>query len=403
MSTLAPDPAVVASLGGIAADDEATFVSTLSKDELPPGYVAAPDTFVKHAVNAYSARAEYLALQALATRAPQPLTPRPRFYGPHVVGMELIRGIRGFECMRLLRALESAGEIPAGRGRRLMERMLSRLEASQPLITSEAGRWTTSVYPFDVKVQQLLELLSSRLNLAAVGAAYAAQLRQMEHEWNDAVGVPFMDRVLKNTIVVDHRLEPGHHDGDTRRRLLRDMVIDEPEWLDDVPIRDVDFASVTHLTTIEDDWVSLQLHEATAWMHPTLDTLVLPSEAERGRRLGLTLVMRYLRFGGRKMAYALMHPAAFAVRFAGHDAGFYFRRLPELVAQADEALLVDYEAVFAHIAALSTAFDALPPRIPHADPWAGQRQLWRESPLEGVGFVGLVSGQEPIPESRGSE
>jgi hypothetical protein len=365
-----------------AATDEATFASTVSKDELPPGYAEPPDTFVKHTTGEAAARAEYLALQALAACGPEPFAPRPRFYGNRTVGMQLLRGARAFECINMLRALSSNGEVPPDSPTRLMDRLLARLTVSQPLIAAQAGRWPTSPYPFDAKVRQLLGLLASQLQLPPTDAVYARQLTQMEHEWNEAVSVPFMDRSLKNIIVVDPRLSPGQHDDATRVRLLRDIVNSEPSWLANVPIRDVDFASVGHLTTLEDDWVSLQLHEATADMYPMLDAVALPPAADRGRRLGLTLVMRYLRFGGRKMAYALMHPAAFAVRFAGHDAGLYFRRLPSLVAQADEALLKDYEPVFERVEEISAAFEALPPLAAEPDPWVGQRHLWRESPLE---------------------
>ena len=394
MSTVAPDPALIdgqrapnpghgpSPHPAAAETDEATFASTVSKDELPPGYAKPPYTFVKHTTDVAAARAEYLALQTLAAYGQEPFAPRPRFYGNRSVGMQLLRGVRAFECINMLQALSSNDEIPPDSATRLMDRLLARLTVSQPLIAAQAVRWPTSPYPFDAKVRQLLRLLASQLQLPPTHAAYARQLTQMEHEWNEALSVPFMDRSLKNIIVVDPRLSPGQHDDAARVRLLRDIVNDEPEWLASVPIRDVDFASVGHLTTLEDDWVSLQLHEATADMYPTLESLTLPSEADRGRQLGLTLVMRYLRFGGRKMAYALMHPAAFAVRFAGHDAGLYFRRLSNLVAQADEALLEDYEPVFARIEEISAAFEALPPLAKEPDPWVARRHLWRESPLE---------------------
>ena len=380
-----------------AAADEATFARTVSKDELPPGYVQPPDTFVKHTTDDTAAQTEYLALKTLSACDPEPLAPCPRFYGNRTVGMQLLRGIRAYECINILQQLAANGDIEPVGAALLMDRLVARLAVSQPLVAAEAARWPTSAYPFDAKVRQLLRLLASQLQLPPTDATYARQLAQMEHEWNEAVSVPFMDRSLKNVIVVDPRLSPGQHDDAARVRLLRDIVNDEPEWLASVPIRDVDFASVGHLTTLEDDWVSLQLHEATADMYPTLEALALPPEADRGRRLGLTLVTRYLRFGGRKMAYALMHPAAFAVRFADHDAGFYFQRLQGLVVQADETLLADYEAVFAHIEAIRTAFDAMPPQGADSDPWVRQRRLWRESPLEAVS-----SAWEPSPIGAGS-
>lgn len=362
--------------------DERVFAETVSKDELPVPATRGTSTFVKHCADEATARAEFLALEALSSRQPEPLAPLPIGVEGATVTMELVHGIRAFELLRELPSLQEAGVVPTGAAGLMLDRLLSHLAAAQPLVARAAEHWSTRPYPFDEKARLLLELLGRRLDLPPPTPAYHAQMLRLEKMWNEAVSLPFLDTVAKNIIVVDGRLSPQQLSRDERMEQLGRILGEEPQWLAEAPILEVDFASVGQLTTLEDDWVSLQLHEVTAGLRPTLATLTLPAGADRGRRLALTIFMRYLRFGGRKMAYALMHPAGFAARFNGHDAGFYFRRLPQLVAEADAALVQECPAVFGRIEQLSRAFDALELPSVANDPWFGTKHLWRESPLE---------------------
>lgn len=370
---------IVAPIVTAERGDEAVFADTVSKDELPVPSTRGTSTFVKHCADESTARAEFIALEALSSHQPEPLAPRPFVVEGATVAMELIEGIRVLELMQQLPRLELDGYVPVGSGRRLLARLLSHLAVTQPLVIEASARWPTSPYPFEEKVRVLLSLLARRLRLPQPLPRYEGELRTLEEEWLSVVDTPYMDSVPRNMVMLDDRLSPRRLDHAERAAALRWILSQEPQWLEEAPIREFDFSSVWGLTTVEDDWVSLQMHEVTAEL---VGELTLPPGADRGRRLALTLFMRYLRFGGRKMAYALMHPAGFATRFAGHDAGFYFRRLPQLVAEADAALVNQCPAVFGRIEELSRAFDAVELPQVEDDPWFGTKHLWRESPLE---------------------
>jgi hypothetical protein len=169
----------------------------------------------------------------------------------------------------------------------------------------------------------------------------------------------------------------------------------------------IDWASVTHLTAPEDDLFSLLTHAASlptserllaqlvpgvaAWPQAVAELAgwIHPSIQPNPQRAARALLVRYLRFGGRKLLYRLLNPAAFAVRFRYDDPGFYFERLPAALMQLDPGIGVQFPLLMARLLQLRQTIALLPPwssiEAVH-DLYQASLGLavpyWQESPLE---------------------
>lgn len=361
---------------GVSEQDVAIFRSNLSKDELPRGRGRDGGVFVKHNVDAETAQAEERALTALgAAVVPGEEELVPRLVGRRgvVVEMALVEGIRVFDLLRLLESRRDAPE----HLQVLHARLTRRLDHIQQTLTDSCA--TTSPYPFDIKVDQALALLGRLLGAAPAGRPEIAEFEAMRRRWESLVAVPFRDAVVKNMILADPRLSVRRGLSDSERLAVLNAILDDdPLFLEHAPIWDVDFSSTAHLTSVADDWISLQMHESpTRARHRAGLPLSLP-DSVTGAELALTLYVRFVRFGGRKMAYRLLAPDAAHRRFAFDDAGWYFRHLPGLLDQADPSFAQEFPFAVARIRALSTLFAAA--EFPQPSGMADG--YWQESPLE---------------------
>jgi len=158
-----------------------------------------------------------------------------------------------------------------------------------------------------------------------------------------------------------------------------------------VPMCDIDFSSVIHLTSIEDDPISLHCHEWTYGSQPTdaasfvLDSCLGQVSAER---TAASFLVRYLRFGGRKLAYYLVNPQGFKVRFAYDDPLFYFRLLPEICEDLSPAFSKEF-ADLIHVTELIYKAAKNPSRgdlsileIDHVRMYHEPFPFWQQTPLE---------------------
>jgi hypothetical protein len=168
-----------------------------------------------------------------------------------------------------------------------------------------------------------------------------------------------------------------------------------------------DLTSVVHRTAPEDDLFSLLAHAGTlpitrtllAELSPGLQpwpnavaelvSRIHPGIRPDPERAARALLVRYLRFGGRKLLYRLINPAAFAVRFRYDDPGFYFARLPDALVQLDPGFAASFPLVLARLQQLGKAIALLPPwsaRDAQDDLYRARLGLeipyWQESPLE---------------------
>ncbi|WP_018387471.1 phosphotransferase [Ancylobacter sp. FA202] len=376
----------------------ARFRADISKDEFHRGRDGrSGHVFVKQARDGASARREFEALNLLAHAGGEALVPRPLALRGRELRLELVEGIRLYDLLRLFRQLGDRDVALRERASRaslvLLGRCRARLERMQGLLAAAAGGLSVGPYPCDVKVTGMFAMLSQLLGLPPLDAAETAELGAFEARWAREVSVPFRDATPKNIIVAVESLAIGRHPSEAARRAALARLLEEggAEFWRSVPLLDIDFSSVEHLTTPEDDLVSLLAHESsfaagfpagakvedgpmgTAWPDPA--------------RAASSFFVRYLRFAGRKVAYRLINPLGGATRFRHDRFGFYFETLPGLLAALDPALAGAMPALLARWSAIGTAaapFDVANGKGPDLYLQAIGRPVdyWQESPLE---------------------
>ena len=123
-------------------------------------------------------------------------------------------------------------------------------------------------------------------------------------------------------------------------------------------MRDVDFSSAEHLTAPEDDPISLHFHEWTYGSSPlSTEALLLVGEpvVPDPHRAAAAFLVRYLRFGGRKLAYKIVNSQGFAVRFAYDNPHFYFQRLTSDCRRLSVPFVDQHEGLFALVDEIARA------------------------------------------------
>lgn len=109
------------------------------------------------------------------------------------------------------------------------------------------------------------------------------------------------------------------------------------DYLSKHKIREFDFSSCINLTTKWDDLIGLNLHESvycTRQLNKVLSKLKRQNrtvEIDDPCTVFITsLIVRYIRFGGRKYLYRYLNPKIHAVRFLYDDENFYFNTLEHI-------------------------------------------------------------------------
>lgn len=299
----------------VTRDDVEQFRRELWKDERPLPARGKTDVFSKDCFAPAGAEREWIVLSALQAVGSEPLAPTPISLQGSVVEMSAAEGMRLFELLRALKALEiqrrdgRANDVRAV----LVARQRQRLARIQAVLGAIAPQLRAVPYPLEEKINSLLQLLC-RVMAIGMTRDVSEDLTRLDAYWHrDCCQIPFRDATPKNTIVTDPRLgrssrpSTGEADVQCVAQLLDNTTT---AFWESIPLIDVDFSSVEHLTAFEDDPISLHFHEWTFGSCPMEPTslLLLPSQARaNGYRAAAALVVRYLRFGGRKLAYRLVN------------------------------------------------------------------------------------------------
>jgi hypothetical protein len=379
------------------------FRRDLSKDErdwLDPE-PAWRKGFRKDCLSPWRAEQEAAALRHMAREqgrqadgGPDPLAPRLLGQQGRHLWLEPLRGIRLYDLIRLLEACaaqESTAVIQT-----LLEHSRRRLERLQRHLLGWQGPAGLHPYPLGRKVAGLVHLLSRLLELPPLEQELRGELRQLSEQWRAWAVLPFRDATSKNVLVLIPELDPQH--GDLQRllwlqRQLRQWPLQHWQQL---PMRDLDFSSLLHSTVPEDDPISLLAHQRTLPYSSlsAADLVLLPEcfgiEPERA---ALGLLVRWLRFGGRKLAYRLLHPEACSRRFR-HDAPLpYFSTIRRQLRLLDPEFERRIPHLLERLEAIGGAYGGLPMQAAAAGDaylarFPQRRQLWQESPLVGIALHG---------------
>ncbi|MDE6294253.1 MAG: hypothetical protein K2L88_06515, partial [Clostridiales bacterium] len=120
---------------------------------------------------------------------------------------------------------------------------------------------------------------------------------------------------------------------EVRKQKVLDYLVDGSyKKVIDCPIIDFDFSSCEHLTSIYDDPIGFTSHEIAFTAMPSEKELVwIAGESVNKKDIAISYIIRYLRFGGRKIMYHIFHPNAYKYRFKYDNENFYFDNLIEII------------------------------------------------------------------------
>jgi hypothetical protein len=353
------------------------------------------DEFPKDCFDAVHAELELVAIGMLMASPGEQICPEARPLRGSLIALKRIDGIRMFDLVRLLRQVEQNWrDGKAARAEHiLMARQRDRLTRIQRVLF-ENKAIATSAYPMDNKLSDLLALLARVFGSEERFDEAREDLRQFGCYWQEhCCLIPFRDATAKNTLVGEPMLLHRLYDDDADRlAVLEKLIAGSPRsYWEDVALWDIDFSSVEHLTTPEDDPISLHCHEWTDGSCPVDSRAftLLPDVFEADPfRTAATLVVRYLRFGGRKLAYKVINAQGFEVRFRYDNPLFYFQTLRTKCATLSPDFVQQYSKLFDVIEDIgyrasnpSPADEALL-RVDHFRKQFQHNRYWQESPNE---------------------
>jgi CTP:molybdopterin cytidylyltransferase MocA len=364
--------------------DVAFFRRSISKEErnLRQSDRIENCAYLKVCTNAESAAIEADALDWLHA-SPGCRVPQRSARNGRILELEPISGIRLYDLLRLLRSIEQAecadcAVQASSASLVLLRRSLAQLFCVQRALMLWPPGLGQPAYPFSLKVTGLLAILFRMLGLPGLQPVECRELQTLDHLWQTSdVRLPFRDATAKNIIVRIPELAPSCGDSpDVRMAKLGAWL--EREESEVVELVDIDITSVLHRTAPEDDLFSLLAHAGSlpvgkrllAELVPGISTwpnavaelvrFIDPALQRDDRRAARALLVRYLRFGGRKLLYRIVNPAAFSVRFRHDDPGFYFLQLPDLLIQLDPGFPASCPGLLTRLYQLREAVALLP-------------------------------------------
>jgi choline kinase len=388
------------------------FRVNISKDERNRDRIdeITGDQFRKISTSPTDALLEVSALQWLARQDGEVRVPNVSLDGTQEIILEYAQGIRFYDLLRLLGELAVFKPSIQAEATQfaitLTERCVLRLGRIQEALLRWPGASGLTPYPLHTHVSQLLSALLHLLGLPQLTESAWRELKLLEEVWSSRCAlIPFRDATPKNVLIAVAELAPtASVTKEQRLEKLAKWLTHADPW--NVEIVDFDFASVRHLTAPEDDLISLLAHSGSisigkqvlSQLCPLVtfvdaiailpERLRLPFEVNR-ERTALALLVRYLRFGGRKLMYRFVNPAAYAVRFRYDDPVYYFRALPDLIESLDPDFSRKWPNILSQLRLIAANVPILPPWDPdeassdfYLQSLGPGLRFWQESPTE---------------------
>lgn len=264
------------------------------------------------------------------------------------IDIEYFDGIRVFNVLAYLREIEK--KMPDLKKdivfikETLRKKCLERQKSIQNVLikwANDCGK--TDVYP-QKKIRNIIEMLSKVMQLEDINfEKLSIELDGIISDFNRIAKIPFRDSTTKNMVIYYPKLYLGNFidentdvlSADLKRKDFFIKMIKDGTYKEilNAPIIDFDFSSCEHLTSIYDDPIGYNCHEIM-WSG-TLDVEELIWNGEKsinfGKDIALSFIIRFLRFGGRKMCYHIFHPHAYKYRFKYDNENFYFNNLNKII------------------------------------------------------------------------
>jgi len=266
------------------------------------------------------------------------------------VELKYYKGIRIFNFLVTLNSLkENEYRTDSSKKNQLdiiAQKLLSRCEEKQKQIQKELyeqfkNSKQISIYPQD-KLTDIIELFfmcfKSKLEEKMNKQTILKEIDWVYEKFSINAIVPFRDASAKNMILVSDDLHlEQFQKNDAKRNAEVKKLFDNNKLQDIVALNeiiDIDFSSCINYTTPYDDVISFRFHERTAPYYPSYNLIWnsfgIQTKTEK-ESIVATFIIRFLRFGGRKLLYRVIDPAHHAIRFKYDDESYYFKKLPEII------------------------------------------------------------------------
>ncbi|MCL2041196.1 MAG: metallophosphoesterase [Bacteroidales bacterium] len=228
----------------------------------------------------------------------------------------------------------------------IAEKLLNRCEDNQRKIQLELynkfkDTKELSKYPQE-KLTDMIGLLFSyikNLDTEIDRDIVMEEMNTVYKHFQDYAIVPFRDASIKNMILKNDDLYLKNFNGDEneRNKYIEELFTENKlnSIIDTSDIIDLDFSSCIHLTTTYDDVISFRFHEKTAPYFSFEDikpwNCIMENKETDTNMLSATLIIRFLRFGGRKLLYRIIAPQLHSKRFKHETESYYFKELQNII------------------------------------------------------------------------
>jgi len=235
----------------------------------------------------------------------------------------------------------------------IKRRILHRCEEQQKELQKLLLKWKTTSsfirepYPSS-KLESAISLLSDCLGIRYDRYRMTAEIKRVSDYVAEHSVVPYRDSTTKNMILACEDLFLLNYSNESERE---EQIV---KWIESgaineilaCPIIDIDFSSCINDTTPEDDVISLILHQRS-WNGnaPNASELVW-NFASEPYRAALSIIVRFLRFSSRKVAYRTLHKETAAKRHKYDDLFYYFYELPNFVTAVCPDVIEEYPTLF---------------------------------------------------------
>lgn len=268
--------------------------------------------------------------------------------GVPYIDIEYFNGIRVYNLLAYLNEIAKTEPELKGKVHEIRLHIKNKCIERQIAIQKGLIAWAkdnnkTAIYP-QQKLKNIVYILARVMELDSIDYSKLAQeLDYLIEKFEQYASVPFRDATSKNMVIYMPELylenfidaDKDVLSADQRRKEYVLNMIRENKYqaILDAPIIDFDFSSCEHLTTVHDDPIGFNCHEVL-WngMIATEELMWCGDLSSNvGENIAISFIVRYLRFGGRKMCYHIFHPYAYAYRFKYDDENFYFDHLNEII------------------------------------------------------------------------
>lgn len=296
-------------------------------------------------------------------------TPKVVSHTNDCIEFEYLDGIRLFNFIIELRKLYLIEK--SEKAMNLLERIKSILTNQLLDFQTITHSWTKQItiqYPFFDKCFTPIQLISNVLSFDFNEEEVKSDLKCIAEIVSNNSDALFRDATPKNAILHLPELYYNKFKYDDAARLvvIRSMV-NSDYFTDKLLLEKIyqfDFTGCVYLCPQVDDLIAINLHESMMWAKSS--QIFYESNFANPVFLA-TMFVRFIRFGGRKLAYKLLHKDGHVMRFRFDNEKYYFERLQDVIRKLQELKLIKGNALLLVMKEFEKATNIIP-SVDYFDP-----------------------------------